>query len=146
MADFSELCPLFETGVFSEVTFPKVTLTHVSPSGNALIGTILTHSHKGWFTFGRTVIVTGAYVRPRVQVTVSQSVWLARYGSEQAIPTVFGTIKIDATATEEKYTYRPITIATPATFASNDVLGLTVGTVTEDGAGTYDLIVRYKEK
>lgn len=146
MSDFSELCPLFNIGVFGEVVFPKVTLTHIPASGNALIGTVMSLSHKGWFTFGRTVIVTDAYVRPRIGVTAIQSVWLGRCGSEQAVPTIFGTRDIQIGGTHELYTYIPITIATPATFTSTDVLCLTVGTVTEDGAGTYDLIVRYKEK
>jgi len=146
MSDFGELCPLFNTGVFNEVTFPNVALTHVAASGNALIGTILTASHAGWFTFGRTVIVTGAWIRPRSNPVLSQSVWLGKCGSEQAVPTIFGTSWMDATATVEKYTYMPITVAASATFSSTDVLCLTVGTITESGAGTYDLIVRYKEK
>ncbi|GAG53237.1 unnamed protein product, partial [marine sediment metagenome] len=65
MSDFSELCPLFETGVFHEVTFPNIDMTGITAVGNGLIGslTVGVATASGNWTFGRTVVVTGAFCR-----------------------------------------------------------------------------------
>jgi len=64
MADFGELCPLFSTGVFSEITFPDVCLTDTTNCGNYLFASVAAMaSGSGYFTFGRTVVITKAWLR-----------------------------------------------------------------------------------
>ena len=146
MSDFSELCPLFNTGVFSEITFPGIAMTNITACGNALDHT-LTASSLSDFTFGRTVIVTGCYVRKVVNPTLGQSLALQHKTSRLAAGTTFGTIVVSITLTGMAVgqTWVAMTV-TDTTFTSSEVLGLTVGTSTASGAGTYDIMVRYKEK
>lgn len=147
MSDFSEICPLFSTGVFNEVAFPNIAMTHITACGNALVGT-LTFTKVGNFTFGRTVVVTGAFVRARVKPTLDQNLKLMHFTDQLAAGTEIATLAASITASgAEVYSWVPMTMGTGVgTFTSNEVLGFTVGTGTESGGGTFDLIVRYKEK
>jgi len=151
MSDFSELCPLFNTGVFNEITFPAIKMTDISATGmgNALIGTGI--SAKGLslcFTFGRTVIITGAYLRNQTDLAATEVIILNRHTTETASGVEFGTCKARSSITfQENYkTWVPFTIASPKTFASNDILGLSHSSNTQADAGVYDLIIRYREK
>jgi len=146
MSDFGELCPLFNTGVFNEITFPGIAMTNITACGNALDHT-LTESSLGGFTFGRTVVVTGCFVRKIVNPTYGQSLVLEHKASRLACGTAFGTTvaSITLTGMGVSYTWVGMTV-TDTTFTSNEVLGLTVGTSTASGGGTYDIMVRYKEK
>ena len=145
MSDFSELCPLFETGVFKEVTFPYVTMTNISAGVNALMGTI-TASHSGrFFTFGRTVVVTGGFVR-RVDTSEAIILELRHHTSVLADGTSFGTLSMTTTGDGvDPMLWQPMAAATK-TFTSDEVLGFSVRTGTTVSAGIYDVIVRYKEK
>jgi hypothetical protein len=149
MSDFSELCPLFNTGMFNEVLFPDVHFTDVSACANALIATAdAMESSEGNWTFGRTVIVTGAWFKKVSAVAELMQYNLMHHTSKLAAGTVFGTIQISITVTGQPLGrgYIPFTIATGATFASSDVLGLSPATVTNANGGRFDFIVRYKEK
>jgi hypothetical protein len=146
MSDFSELCPLFETGVFKEVTFPYVSLTDIEVGVNALMGTI-TASHGGaYFTFGRTVVVTGGFVK-RVDTSEAIVLNMQHFTSVLADATAFGTLSMTTTAigVDPRY-WAPLPTFTGKTFTSDEVLGFGVATGTAVSAGIYDLIVRYKEK
>jgi len=46
----------------------------------------------------------------------------------------------------EVYSWIPFNTVTNTTFTSDEILGFTVLTGTASGGGTFDLIVRYKEK
>lgn len=144
MSDFGELCPLFSTGVFSEVTFPYIPMSAVTACGNALDGT-LTITHAGQFSFGRTVVVTDAFIR-RQSTGEEIIIRLMHHTSATAAGTSIGTITFAATGSfREIYTWSPITV-TDKTFTSDEILGLAPATGTTTSAGIYDLIVRYKEK
>ena len=146
MSDFSELCPLFETGVFNEILFPYMPMTGVTATLNALMGTI-TASKIGWFTFGRTVVVTGAFVR-RVGATVEGAMilQLMHQTSQTAAQTVFGTFTVSTTGDGmDALTWAPMDV-TAKTFTSSDILGFTMAVGSALSAGVYDLIVRYKDK
>lgn len=149
MSDFGEICPLFSTGLFNEITFPNVSMTGITACGNALVGT-LTCTKVGVFTFGRTVVVTAAYIRRNdtnetvmnMQLihAVANEVWNA--GSQ----TIIGTCSITSDLTlYDIYTFKPFTI-TEKTFTSSDILGLNAVAGTAASSGVYDLIVRYREK
>ena len=148
MSDFGELCPLFNTGVFNEVMFPYIPMTGVTACGNALAGT-LTFTKEGYFTFGRTVVVAGAFVRRVGQgstVDGAMILQLMHHASHTTAGTVFGTFTVSITLDGmDKLTWVPMDV-TAKTFTSSEILGFTMATGTASNAGIYDLIVRYKDK
>jgi hypothetical protein len=149
MSDFSELCPLFNSGVFREITFPSIALSGVSICANALDGTLRMTStaRVGYFTFGRTVVVTGAFARRDGANSVWVDLMLQHRTSGMAVGTTFGSLTISVTLSGlEIYTWAPFTIAAGKTFTSDAVLGLTVGSAVAGSTGVYDLIVRYRDK
>ncbi|GAG53234.1 unnamed protein product [marine sediment metagenome] len=145
MSDFGELCPLFETGVFKEVLFPNVSLTDIDASVNALMGTIAA-SHSGrFFTFGRTVVVTGGFVR-RNETSETQIVNLLHFTSVLADPTALASLSIAATGDGiDTHLWMPLEAASK-TFTSDEVLGFSIATGTAISAGVWDVMVRFKEK
>jgi len=148
MSDFGELCPLFSTGVFNEITFPNIDMNAITLSGNALYGSLFpSTSMEGCFTFGRTVIVTGAFVRRLGAThTVKVNLYLKHYSSVSVAGTIFGTATItEDLALLDNYAYYPFTV-TAQTFTSTDILGLAPSLGALSGNGSYDLIVRYKDK
>lgn len=150
MSDFGELCPLFSTGVFKEMFFPRIYMTHFGTNNaeNALVGTTdQMLSSQGDFTFGRTVIITEAWIRKKITPGAAETMVLNHHTSKQAAGTAFGTLNITTSVTGQAVGngFHPMNV-TSATFASADVLGLNFATVTENNAGCYDLIIRYKEK
>lgn len=146
MSDFGEICPLFNTGVFSEILFPGIRMTDVTLCGNALDHT-LTADSIGDFTFGRTVVVTGCYVRKNASAAIDQSLELQHKTSRLAIGTTFGTLVVANTVTGMAVgqTWKGMTV-TEKTFTSSEVLGLTVAVGTAASGGIFDIMVRYKEK
>ena len=150
MSDFGQLCPLFESGVFSEVIFPDIHMTDISICGNALVGTQAAFaSAMGHWTFGRTVVVTEAWVRKLSAVASLITYDLMHHTSQLAVGTIIGTVQLSTTITGQPIGagYIPFTIPAAFTFASSDVLGLVpAGESDNADAGYIDLLVRYKEK
>lgn len=146
MSDFGELCPLFNTGVFNEVTFPNISMTTITACGNALLGSV-TATHLNAFTFGRTVVVTGAFVRKLQNVKGTTVVRLLHHTSQLAGGTEFATYAFSITITgESALTWIPMSVAAEKTFTSDEILGFTVATGSAASGGVFDLMVRYKEK
>jgi hypothetical protein len=149
MSDFSELCPLFSTGVFKELLFPRIVMTHFGTANteNALVGTTAAMASAHAFTFGRTVVITNAWMRKRVVPVAAETLVLHHHTSKQAAGTVFGTLNITVSVSGQQvvHGYFPMNV-TSTTFNSTDVLGVLFATVTEDDAGEYDIVIRYKEK
>jgi len=150
MSDFSELCPLFNIGVFGEVTFPHLyNLTGLQVTTNMLAGDRTADQHEG-FTFGRTVVVTEAFLR-RWTFTADSSnnqpmlMRLAIRNTAAAVKTNFASLTITTTTSIMSYlTWNAMTV-TDQTFTSDAVLDFGLATITETAIGCYDLIVRYKE-
>jgi len=137
MSDFSSLCPLFNTGVYKEVTFPWIVAASISTTTSLGPG----------IPFGRSVVVTAAYARLRTDISASVTftALLAKAASWAATRTVFASCKI--TATNTTYTnkrYKAFTV-TAKTFSATDVLHI-ASSHTEANMKTIDVIVRYKEK
>ena len=137
MSDLSSLCPLFNTGVYSEITFPWVVAASIST----------TTSMGPGIPFGRSVIVTAGYARLRTDIstTVTFTAKLAKAASWAATKTVFASCKISATNTS--YTnkrYKAFTV-TAKTFSATDVLHI-MSSKKETSMTTLDVIIRYKEK
>lgn len=148
MADFGELCPLFYTGVYNEVTFPRIgPVSTVSAAVNLLECLSQAPSAgAGRFTFGRTVVVTDAFIRRYLTNAENENLYLNIRPSGTSTYTVFGTATVTNTISVYTYhTWWAMTVASK-TFTSNDVLGLGVGTITAVTQGSYHLIVRYRDK
>lgn len=151
MSDFGELCPLFNTGVFNETLFPNIPMTAVSTTSNALDGTLpltVSADRVGVFTFGRTVVVTGAFIRRRAVNSAEAALLIGHRTSLRAAITVFGSLTIPTTSSahELSYTWAPFTISAAKTFTSSEILNFGIATAIAGSAGTYDLMIRYKEK
>ena len=138
MSDFSSLCPLFNTGMYSEITLPPVSVNSRSTT-NKLIGGI---------PFSRSVIVTHAYLAKLTTFLASVTslkIALCRASSWAATRTVFATITLSGTATTQALgRYMAFTV-TAKTFSATQVLHLKT-LEKEAGAKTVSVIVRYKEK
>lgn len=147
MSDFSELCPLFATGVFHEFTFPEVSLTDISADVNAIMFSADEQaSSSANFNFGRTVIVTEAWMRMRAAGAGAGIIHLRHCASNLAAGTIIGTMSATVTVTGYgDLAWVPVTMVS-ATFDSAAVLGLNMATATSDPGGLFDLMVRYKEK
>lgn len=152
MSDFSELCPLFNAGVYNETLFPHIEMTNVTGCGNALLGTLTcaTATRSFWWKFGRTVVVTGGFLRVRVQTSVDSTVVmrLMHFTTVGAAGTEFATCALSTSAStmETGYTWVPFNDVTEKTFTSDEVLGFGVLTGTNSTGGTVDLMIRYREK
>ena len=148
MSDFSELCPLFETGVFNEITFSHLALSAISASGNALYGSLFpSTSMEGKFTFGRTVVVTNAFIKRYTANAAVNYLHLKHFTSASAAGTIFGTVSVTPTVSIlDLYAWKAFETITDKTFTSSDILGLSPATGTAASAGTYALIVRYRDK
>lgn len=149
MADFGELCPLFNTGVYNEVTFPGLSMTSLSNTMNALAGTMTYSVTKlAYWSFGRTVVVTDAWVRNRDTVEGQVCLILSIATSGVATMSAFASCTVSTTVTgvNGQYGWRPFSTITSRTFTSTDILCMTIATTTATSAGIYDLMVRYREK
>jgi hypothetical protein len=150
MSDFGELCPLFDTGVFSEVVFPSpIGISLVGTLKNLLLGTQQVSNDLGAFTFGRTVVVTEAFIRRQLTNVNTET---TMYLKHQLCATIAATTTIFASCTlavsgsqHQPPGYKPFAAFTGKTFESNDVLCLAVLSGADD-SGNIGLMVRYREK
>jgi hypothetical protein len=147
MSDFSQVCPIFSTGVYSEVAFDNIGMTAVAPTMNGLVGALLKTTQKGSFKFDRTVIVTDVYC----QRMVAQSGTLATVMCKRHATTggAAGTAVASLAYSFASVVISPLNkvrkMTTAATtFLAADVLGFCLKT-TRANAGKYSFIVRYKE-
>lgn len=150
MSDFSELCPVFNTGVFREMLFPNIKMTNVSTTANALTGTDdCQASSLGNWLFSRTIIITEAWVKKISSAGAAETMTLQHKTSARAAGTNFATLNITVTITGQSPThgiYAMNMIANgPATFTSAAVLALNYGTATAASGGVFDLYIRYKD-
>jgi hypothetical protein len=148
MSDFGELCPLFNSGVFREILFPYVRMSDATGvTDNFLFAsTDAAASGSGYFTFGRTVVITKAYLRKQVIGDSAIVAILQHHTSIKAAGTVFASLTISITITGQTpyFAWIPMTV-TDTTFTATDILGM-AGASAIVSAGIFDLIVRYKDK
>jgi hypothetical protein len=140
MADFSALCPLFNTGMYSEISFPDTI---------SLISRSTTNKFAALPPFSRSVIVTHAYVSKNTTFAATATavkLAICRAATWAATRTVFGTINLSATVTAQPINkYLAFTIATAKTFSATQILHLKA-LKKEAGARGVKVIIRYKEK
>jgi hypothetical protein len=147
MSDFSELCPLFTTGVYKEMTVNVVGFTGLSSTMNALKGAVIKATKPCSLKFDRTVIVTKVFAH-QAGVPATAVILLAKrhLSAGTAAGTAFASILFSTTTTiKQKNSLHAMTQAANKTFLAADVLGFANKTKKTDG-GKFSFIVRYKEK
>jgi hypothetical protein len=141
MSDFSSLCPLFNTGVYSELTLPGTfSLKSLASTTTKLAG----------IPFGRSVIVTAAYaakLTTPASTTGNVNVKLYRATSWAGTATVFASLKISKTTTTQVTNkYHAMTLAAAKTFSATQWLIMRSTKATAQGGTLRGVVVRYKEK
>jgi len=148
MSDFGELCPLFNVGLFREICFPYVKMSDATGvTDNFLFAsTDAKASGSGYFTFGRTVVITKAYVRKQVLGDSAPLIILQHHTSINATGTEFASLSITVSVTGQTpyYAWLPMNV-TSMTFTATDILGMAAASAVVS-AGIFDLIVRYRDK
>lgn len=148
MSDFSELCPLFNTGVYSELTIPKVSFTALSTTNNILAGALAKAGAPGSIKFDRTVIVTKVFMQQQL-TNVAADGNIILFKRHLSTGTAAGTVlaSLQATATVSLGRVRKMTsVALPKTFLAADVIGFSNKTKDAAAAAKCTFIIRYKEK
>jgi len=148
MSDFSELCPLFSTGVFNEITFSNIDMDDITVSGNALYGSLWPSiTMEGNFTFGRTVVVTDIFVRRFSNVnSVEVNLNFRHHSATAVVGTVFATVTITPTLSIQDYYAWKAGTVTDKTFTSNELIGCSPSLGAAASMGQYDIMIRYREK
>lgn len=141
MSDFSALCPLFNSGMYSELTIPGPFSTASKSTTSRFAGVI----------FGRSVIVTAAYLAKMTALastTAKCKIRLCRATSWAGTNTVFATLTISKTTTTQILKkYIALTQAAAKTFSATQMLLVKSGTASKaTGKSFTGVIVRYKEK
>jgi len=138
MSDFSNICPVFKAGMYSELTFPYIDLASRSTTNN----------FGGNFAFGRSVIVTAAYVRKQstfAGTCTAMKLKIGKAASWAATLSVFASVTLSATITTQAVGKYLGFTTTAKTFGATDVLRFQSGK-SEAGAKIVDVMVRFKEK
>ena len=147
MSDFSSLCPLFNSGVYNELTIPYIAFTGCSTTNNVLAGVYTRAANPGSLKFQRSVIVTKVFcakVGTPATAAIYAAVRMATTGT--AAMTAFASITMSTTSTVYKVNhFKAMTQAANQTFLAADVLGFTLVTAKTD-PGIASFIVRYKDK
>ncbi len=148
MSDFSQLCPLFNTGVYSELTIPgPIKFSGVSATSNALVGALTRAVNPGSLKFQRTVVVTRVYVKKDKTCGTACIIVAKRHAATgTAVGTKFASFAVTTSSTKNTLSRVKAMTTASKTFLAADVLGFTMATKKVTDAGHYSFIVRYKEK
>lgn len=142
MSDFSSLCPLYNTGVYSELSIYPATLTMTSLPAS-------TTTKLAGIPFSRSVIVTHAYlakVTTPASTTANANIKLYRAASWAATATVFASCKISKTTTTQAINKYIAFTVTAKTFSASQYLIMRSTKGTATAYTVRNIMVRYKEK
>jgi len=147
MSDFSELCPLFSTGVYNELTIGPLSFTGLSLTNNAMAGVFGKASSPASLKFQRTVVVTKVFAQKDRVVGTKVIIHAHRHkATGTAAGTAFATITWSTTDTLYPVgMIRKFTQTANKTFLAADVLGFNQVTK-KTVPGRFRFIIRYKEK
>jgi hypothetical protein len=139
--DFSALCPLFNSGMYSELTIPGVFSTASKSTTTRFAGII----------FGRSVIVTAGYLAKMTALasaTAKCKIALCRAASWGATASVFATLQLSKTTTVQILNkYIAFTQAAAKTFSATQMLIIKSRTASKaTGKSVRGFVIRYKEK
>ena len=141
MSDFSDLCPLFNTGVYNEIQVPYINLAS------------RTTSEHFWTLppFGRSVIVTDFYVSKLTTFAATCTALhlimfrAATKGTARGGATAFASIILSATATVQPLGRALTGTTTDTTFSATQILKFFCSK-SEVGAKHVSVVIRYKDK
>lgn len=142
MSDFSELCPLFTTGVYHELTLPEACISSISTSGNI---------HHG-FCFSRKVVVTAAYLVKTITSTwTASTIFNLKHALTKSITVASQTLVASwhlhtsgvTTGSMRCGVFYTGNIAT-TTFSATDIV-TTSGETDAANMGRVALIIRYRD-
>ena len=149
MSDFSEMCPLFGTGVYNELHIGRISTTlYTAATMNFLNGPCDLDTAPCSFSLGRTVVVTNMWVR-RLTTCASEttSIFIGRQSDTGTAPaTIFGTLTLASAVTafpDIRGHWNPVTTISSFTVNSDDYLFVGCSGV---GETTVDILVQYREK
>jgi hypothetical protein len=147
MSDFSELCPLFSTGVYKELTIDNIYMTGVSTTSNALVGALTAAKYPGSIKFQRSVVVTKVYHRADDAPATACIILVGRRAATgTAANTAFASISCSTTSTTyPKQRWLAMTQAANKNFNAADVLNIS-HKATCATPGIHSFIIRYKER
>lgn len=150
MSDFSELCPLFETGVYNELYLGDMTASiYDSATFNFLSSAGDPATAPSSFRFGRTVVVTEVWTKRKTDATpLSHTICLyvgRRTGSGTATQSVFGTICFSMSTSTFPQIKNAWQAIGPTSFTLHTADVLDISAVLPD-ALECEFIVQYREK
>lgn len=155
MSDFGELCPIFNTGVYNELYLGRFTTsvyyTSTTLTLNWLSNPSVPPDTPSSFNFGRTVVVTGWWVRKKVANNNSATCNIIigrRTASGTAAASVFGTATmcVGITATPDiVQRWQCASMTACMTLNTADFLNIS-NSVGEDDCPTLDVMIQYREK
>jgi hypothetical protein len=154
MSDFSELCPIFATGVYNELYLGTCTASiyDATATYNFLSSPGDPATAPASFSFGRTVVVTEVWARRHATATAYTATLCIligrRTGSGTATISDFGTICISMSSALSTRMPLKWMVCTPTSFTLNsaDFLNISLSEVEVDSAEEIEFIVKYREK
>jgi uncharacterized membrane protein YjfL (UPF0719 family) len=105
---------------------------------------------NGAFTFGRTVIVTEAFIKRILTNKTTEATLQLRHKTSATLAlsgTIFGSITLAVSGSAHQPPgWKPFVAFTAKTFISSDVLAMCQVSAANMKSGSVALMVRYKEK
>jgi len=150
MSDFSELCPLFETGVYNEVYLGRMTLSiYASATHNFLSNPAAATAAPSSFKFGRTIVVTECWVKRKTAadgMSQTNCIYIGRHtGSGTAAASIFGTLTMESNVSTFPKIVNAWQAMGPTSFTLHTADVLNISTIPGD-VMECDIIVQYREK
>ena len=150
MSDFSELCPLFTTGVYNELYLGDMTLSiYDSATYNFLSNPGSPATCPSSFRFGRSVVVTECWVKRKTQATpLSHTICVyigRRTGTGSAVQSLFGTITFSMSLSTFPNIVNAWQAMGPTSFTLHTADVLDISCALPD-AMECEFIVQYREK
>jgi len=150
MSDFSELCPLFSTGVYNELYLGEMSVTlYNSATFNFLSSPGDPATAPSSLRFGRTIVVTEMWVkRKNADSNFSQTICIyigRRTASGTAVQSIFGTLTMLSNYTTFPDIANHWVAVGPASFTLNTADVLDISSVL-GATALLEVIVQYREK
>ncbi len=153
MSDFSELCPLFETGVYNELYLGSMTASAYNVGTyNFLASPGDPATAPATMNFGRTVVITQLWAKRAATATAYTATLCIllgrRTGSGTATISDFGTICISMSTALSTRLPKTWMVMNPTSFTLNsaDFLNISLASDETDSGEGIQFIVQYREK
>ena len=150
MSDFSELCPLFETGLYNELYLGEMSVTlYNSATLNWLSSPGDPATAPSSFRFGRTIVVTECWIKRKYTADAfSQTLCLfigRRTGSGTATQSIFGTLTMESNVSTFPKIVNAWQAMGPTSFTLHTADVLDISAIL-GGTNLVEVIIQYREK